>query len=168
MLLYEGQEYRASKNWPYAISAGCVVYRKTNDKTEVLILGREPGHSHSLNKNVMNYSLPKGHLNGGDSLEATALRETEEEAGCEVKLTTYLGSTTRTFLHPHHKVKNEKTTHYFAALWQNNSVQMDQEHDSKLWVSPEAAINLLGGPGGLKGEENMISRLKKFLELTND
>jgi 8-oxo-dGTP pyrophosphatase MutT (NUDIX family) len=164
MLMYESNEYRANKNWPYAICAGCLVYRKTDSGIEVLLLKRNAGHSHNSVDGVT-YNLPKGHVDFGETLEQTALRETEEEAGCKVKIQTYLGANYREFNHPKFKVDNKKTIHFFAAEWVSDTQSMDNEHDDREWVYLDKATDLLGGPN-FKGEEVIATRLKQFLELS--
>lgn len=155
------QEYQATNNWPYSISSGCVVYRVSGDKTEVLLLRRNPDHSYNPTGKET-YSLPKGHLKRTETLEEAAARETKEEAGVNVAIKFYLGSTVRTFTHPVYKVKNEKTIHYFAAEWKNDLPHIDAEHDKKIWVSLEEAADLLTN---LKSEDEIIERFKAYLRL---
>ncbi len=163
--MYEGQEYRASKSWPYAISAGCVVYRQKNDEIEVLLLKRQSGHSYNHVPGD-SYNLPKGHIDFGETPTQTAERETVEEAGCRVEIKTYLGSVERDFIHPFHKNRNIKTILFFAAKWVEDVDEIDQEHDVKVWVSVKEAMKLLAKPNP-KGEDEIVKRLQKFLELTN-
>lgn len=60
-----------------AISAGGVVFYKD----QVLILQRKNG----------NWVLPKGHIEEGENIEETAIREVEEEAGIKAKIIDYIG-----------------------------------------------------------------------------
>lgn len=165
MQLYNSNEYRATKQWPCAIAAGCVVYRINNGTTEILLLVRKAGDFPQLKDgNIDSYHLPKGHVNIGETLEQTATRETAEEAGVSVEITTYLGA--KIFDHIHLKMKQSKTIHYFAGLWQKDLEAMDTEHSSKLWVTADKAIQLLGEPNP-KSEAERIDALLKFLEITN-
>ena len=167
MKLYNTNEIRATKEWPYAVASGCVVYRYNEGAPQVLLLRREGGHINDPNQKDASYNLPKGHVAFGESLETTALRETEEEAGVVVELETYLGSTIHEFVHPRHKMFNSKTTHYFAARWLSDVQQMDHEHDDKEWVSLERAEELLSAPGVKRNEAQFISHLRDYLELTS-
>lgn len=166
MKLYDVNEFRASEKWPYSVSAGCVVYRKSQSGTEVLLLRREPTHSHNYSTEP-SYNLPKGHVAFDETLLTAAERETEEEAGVEVDIQTYLGTKFWDTVHPFHGVNVKKTVHYFAALWKNDLPGIDDEHDEKVWVSPDEAEKLLGKPNP-KGEDEIIKRLKDFLELHNE
>lgn len=67
----------------FELEAGTVTTRIENDKMEFLIIYR---------KKSGDFSLPKGHLEAGESLEETAIRETHEETGYEVKLIDFIGS----------------------------------------------------------------------------
>jgi len=163
MLMYESNEYRASKNWPYAISAGCIVYRHSENGFEVLLLKRGTGHP-ANRMDGDQFNLPKGHVEFDETIVQTAARETAEEAGCEVKIVTYLGPKLWDITHPIHKVHVEKAVHYFAAEWQADLEEIDREHDEKVWVGLDEAIKLLGAPNP-KGEDEVVKRLKKFLEL---
>lgn len=167
MKFYEDGEYRASKDWPYAISAGCVVYRRNSeDSVEVLLLVRDNDHRMAIPTRMgKNYNLPKGHIGLEETISQAAKRETEEEAGVKIKLQTYLGSLNTDFIHPAHDMKNQKTIHYFAAEWIEDAATMDSEHSRKVWHSIAEAIELVNN---YKGEEEVIKRLKKFLEVSDD
>lgn len=163
MQLYDVDEFRASERWPYAISAGCVVYRH-GEGLEVILLKREPSHSHNITEKPT-YNLPKGHVDFNEALEEAAVRETAEEAGVEAEAQTYLGAKFWDITHPVHKIHVEKTVHYFAAQWKADLESIDTEHDEKVWVSLDDAEKLLGPPNP-KGEDEIIRRFQKYLELT--
>ena len=75
-------EYRATKDWPYAISSGCVVYRYVGDELQVLLLKRAAGDFPELSDNDRDtFHLPKGGVERRETLEQTALREITEETG---------------------------------------------------------------------------------------
>ena len=163
MKLYQTDELRASKKWPYAISAGCVVYRFNKNVPEVLLLVRKAGDFPMLkDDNQDTYHMPKGHIYNSESLGAAAERETEEEAGVRVEIQTYLGSTLNVY--KSRGVSQHKTTHYFAGLWQKDLPSMDNEHSAKIWVSLGEAIQLLGSKNP-KQEYTKINALQKFLSL---
>ena len=165
MKLYSTSEYRSSKEWPYAVSAGCVVYRMTRGKLEILLLRRAAGHFKNLQDSRSDtYHLPKGHLHIGKTLEETALRETEEEAGVVVELETYLGACTNAYYD--FDMNLEKTIHYFAGRWLKDLPSMDGEHSDKRWVTLGETKKLLGTKNR-KREDLIVARLKGFLELTH-
>ena len=59
----------------YEKSSGGIVYRKQNNKIEVLLLK----WLNSRNKEI--YVIPKGHIEDGEVAKDTAVREISEEAG---------------------------------------------------------------------------------------
>ena len=59
-------------------SCGAVVYRKNGDTSEFLLEHMVQGHT----------SIPKGHVEGNETEEETALREIREETNLEVELDT--------------------------------------------------------------------------------
>lgn len=162
MELYDANEYRATDDWKFEISAGCIVYR-VRDTVEVLLLKRDPEHEYSTT-DYPTYHLPKGHVGFAETLDHAALRETKEEAGCTAILKTYLGPLQKEFTHPAHRTHIDKTIHYFAAEWQSNLPGIDMEHNDKLWVPIDEAEGKLGPPNP-KGEDEIVRRLKDALEL---
>lgn len=166
MKLYPTNEYRSTKDWPYAIGAGCVVFREINGKVEVLLLLRKAGeYPELIDGDVDSYHLPKGHLAMGETLEQTAIRETAEEAGCEVELETYLGSRMNQYTDV--GIKRDKSIHYFAGRWVKDLDDIDHEHSDRIWVSLDDAIKKIGGSNP-KREDEVLRRFKKFLELDNE
>jgi len=67
---------------PEIRAAGGIVHRQGDDGTEVLVVHR-PKYS--------DWSLPKGKLDPGETLEQAALREVEEETGWRCRLGAHIG-----------------------------------------------------------------------------
>lgn len=65
------------------VSAGGVVYRIMNDGVIEVKL---------ITTKSWKFSLPKGHVEEGDSVEDTAIREVKEEAGVTASIETFLGT----------------------------------------------------------------------------
>lgn len=61
----------------YEKSCGTVVFRKTRGKYAVLLI---------KNKYTEFWSFPKGHMEDGENEYQTAIRETKEETGIDVKI----------------------------------------------------------------------------------
>lgn len=164
MQLSDNSEYRASKDWPYAISAGCVVYRFKDDKLQVLLLKRAAGDFPELpDSDKDTFHLPKGGVARTETLEQAALRETAEEAGVEVVIKAYLGSRIYEW-DSHRGFQQHKTVHYFAGEWQRDLEAMDQEHSEKLWLPYSKALNLLMAQHNPKQEELFLQNLQRYLE----
>jgi predicted NUDIX family NTP pyrophosphohydrolase len=69
------------------VSAGCVVTREKATGLEVLLV-----HARGASFRRPLFGIPKGLVEEGEELEATALRETYEETGLQVRLRASLGS----------------------------------------------------------------------------
>lgn len=64
-------------------SAGVLVYRKKNNKIEILLV--HPGGPFWQNKDENSWSIPKGEIEDEDvNLKKTAIREFEEETGLKI------------------------------------------------------------------------------------
>lgn len=161
MYLYDSDEIRASLQWPYAVSAGCLVYRKNEESIEILLLAaKDPGTT-----NVSQH-LPKGHVSVDETLLVAAQRETTEETGYAVEIQSYLGTLAWDITHPKTNFHTIKTVHYFVAEAGEKTGEMDDEHQSQQWVSVAEAKKLLGPPNK-KGEDEIVRRFETYWELVN-
>lgn len=73
----------------FAICAGCVTFKGTGNQRSVLVV-----HNKKYTEDL--WQLPKGRRNIGEDLVQTALRETSEETGCDVKILTVINPTRAT------------------------------------------------------------------------
>jgi 8-oxo-dGTP pyrophosphatase MutT (NUDIX family) len=120
------------------VSAGGFVVSKT-DSTLVALMAR-------FNRGgKLEWCIPKGHLEPGETKEQAALREVFEETGLTAEITDYLGDVSYTF---NQKGKNvSKTVHVY--LMTQLSGELTMEHDpnheaSELaWVKLSELINRL-------------------------
>lgn len=85
------------------ISAGGLVVNSTNDKAAVI--GRIDRRGRLL------WSLPKGHIEEGETPEQAAVREVAEETGIAASVVATLGSIDYWFVADDHRV--HKTVHHF-------------------------------------------------------
>jgi 8-oxo-dGTP pyrophosphatase MutT (NUDIX family) len=86
-------------------SCGTVIFRKTRGKYAVLLI---------KNKYTDCWSFPKGHVEPGENEYQTAIRETKEETGIDVKIENGFRMESNYLIG---KKKNiEKTVVYFTAL----------------------------------------------------
>jgi predicted NUDIX family NTP pyrophosphohydrolase len=69
------------------VSSGCVVTRQGEEGIEVLLV-----HARGATFRRPLFGIPKGLVEEGEDLEATAQRETEEETGLNVHIRASLGS----------------------------------------------------------------------------
>jgi 8-oxo-dGTP pyrophosphatase MutT (NUDIX family) len=133
-----------------AVSAGGVVYRKTERLVEFVICGRDSDGV---------WGLPKGTPNPGESLEETAVREVSEETGLEVRLVDKIGVIEYWF--SREGVRYHKWVHYhlMEAIGGDTS-KHDVEYDRVEWVPAEVALKKLT----FKTEVEVAGKAKAILE----
>ena len=110
-------------------AAGGVVVRNGDDGMEVLVVHR-PRYD--------DWTLPKGKAEPGETDEACALREVEEETGLRCELDRELASTSYTDSHGRPKLVRYWLMHPVAG-----DLSFTNEVDQATWLSPDEARELL-------------------------
>jgi ADP-ribose pyrophosphatase YjhB (NUDIX family) len=67
---------------PTRFSCGSVVYRRVDPAIQILLIKQSA--------NDESWGIPKGHMEHGETYVETAVRETREEAGIDIKIITQL------------------------------------------------------------------------------
>lgn len=124
------------------ISAGGVVVRPMHGVSEVLVVERtqnvEPKWAPVLRQ------LPKGRVEPGESLEATALREVREETGCESTIDGPAGIAEWTYWR--NRIQWHEVVHYFLM----RPIKLHSEHDNEFdlvrWLPLGQAAAVLSYP----------------------
>jgi 8-oxo-dGTP pyrophosphatase MutT (NUDIX family) len=106
--------------------AGAVVFRRRNDQVLYLVVSSSDG---------LNWVLPKGHIDPGETPEIAALRELEEEAGIIGEIVVPLS--TRDF------VKNGKEAAVKFFLVRETGATESIEERKLRWEEEAAALRLL-------------------------
>ena len=116
-----------------AVSAGGIVYRRSESGLEFAICGRDSDGV---------WGLPKGTPDLGESLEQTAVREVTEETGLEVRVVDKLGVIEYWF--SREGTRYHKWVHYYLmeAIGGDTSAH-DVEYDRVEWLPLEAALKTL-------------------------
>jgi 8-oxo-dGTP pyrophosphatase MutT (NUDIX family) len=81
------------------------------------------------------WSLPKGRLDDGESWEEAALREVQEETGCEARITSFAGAAAYV---PRRTPR--LALYWHLALVREGKLESDDEVDELLWLSPTDAL----------------------------
>ncbi|HAA95305.1 MAG TPA: hypothetical protein DCE26_06415 [Dehalococcoidia bacterium] len=117
------------------VSAGGVVYRRTNGQLETVLCGRSK---------PVRWSLAKGTPDPGETLEETALREVREETGLEVEIDGSLGSIDYWFSDRERDVRFHKTVHFYLMVpVGGHTDQHDPEFDVVEWFKADDAVKNL-------------------------
>ena len=132
-------------------SAGGVVCRVRDGVVEAVLCGRD---------NPRKWSLPKGTPEGGESTEATALREVAEETGLQVEIDVPIGSITYWFMRPPDGVRCRKVVHYFLMrAVGGDTEQHDAEFDEVRWFPGGEALAIMQYPNEARTLERALARL---------
>ena len=100
-------------------SAGCFLVKTEEGNVKLLVIKKV------WLDGTTKYVLPKGHKEGEETLEDTALREVREESGySDISLLRYLGSATYELDWTEIQLK---TDHYFLALLNSEKEEGNQE-----------------------------------------
>ncbi len=114
-------------------AAGGLVWRQTDSGPKIALI-----HRHRYGGD---WSLPKGKLKEGESWEEAALREVREETGCQVKITSFAGSTTYTV----DGVPKEVRFWNMIPMGECNPGSSD-EVSEVVWLGPEEAVDKIDYP----------------------
>lgn len=130
------------------VSAGGVVFN--SDK--ILLLRKESG----------GWVLPKGHIEEGESISDTALREVKEESGVDAILGIYIDSIDYQYFNFQKKRKSKKTVHWFTmyASDENLYPQKEEGFREARYVDSKLALKILIH----KNEKNIIKKAIKLNE----
>lgn len=110
-------------------AAGGIVCRTIGDRTEVLIVHR-PRYD--------DWSLPKGHVDEGETVLAAALREVVEETGYTCEPTRPAGSSSYST-----RTGEPKVVHYWVMTVTGGEFTPNDEVDRIAWMTVEEAARSL-------------------------
>ncbi len=78
------------------------------------------------------WALPKGTPQPGETIEQVALREVQEETGLEVRVITYIGSISYTFMHEQVRY-HKQVRHFLMEVVGGDTSLHDSEYDLVIW-----------------------------------
>jgi 8-oxo-dGTP pyrophosphatase MutT (NUDIX family) len=148
------------KKQPYAkrvdeISAGGLVIDSSG--TKGLLIGRIDLKDQSREKLL--WSLPKGHIEAGESPEQAAIREVREETGIESEIQTSLGVIDFWFMAGGKRI--HKTVHHFVFKEKGGRISPQvSEVDDVRWFPLNEIVDRLAYPD----EKKLIARSKELLQ----
>jgi 8-oxo-dGTP pyrophosphatase MutT (NUDIX family) len=138
-----------------ATSAGGVVHRTVDGRTQVLLVHRRTPRL---------WALPKGTPDSGETIEETALRETREETGIEVAVERQLRSIRYFFVRG--TTRFHKTVHFFLMRPIGGALELhDGEFDEVRWVPVPEALALMNHATERAVVERAVARLEGGIDM---
>lgn len=135
---------------PKEQSAGIVVFNKRDNQIRYLLLHYQPGH----------WDFPKGHIEGKETDEETAIRETKEETGLKdiriipgfrEDIKYYFRAEGRTIF---------KTVAFFLAETNSEEIIISPEHIGYKWLAFEEALKQLS----FKNAKDILKKADEFIK----
>jgi 8-oxo-dGTP pyrophosphatase MutT (NUDIX family) len=121
-------------------SAGGLVVDRNGGRPKAAIIGRRDRRGRLL------WSLPKGHLESGETAEDAAVREVEEETGIRGRVMAPLGTIDYWFVAENRRI--HKTVHHYLLEASGGELSDDDvEVDEVAWVPVEELGNRLAYAG---------------------
>lgn len=131
--------YRPDRPTVAELAAGGVVFHPAADR--ILVLHEEEEDR---------WCLPKGHVEAGETLRRTALREVEEESGLRgCRILGELGSVSYRFYQPSKDRNVHKVVYYYRMRAPSEAVRRERIFDRSQWCSVAEAARLLPYPTDL-------------------
>ncbi len=118
------------------ISAGIIIYRKTNQGPKFLLLYH--------GKNYWNF--PKGKLDEGEKSFLAALREVREETGLkrsDLIFNDYFKMTNRYIFNSPQKQKVFKIVIFYLAETKKSEIKISDEHEGYAWFTYREALKMI-------------------------
>lgn len=131
-------------------SAGGVVYRSTESGHDIVAVKRG---RHT------DWSLPKGHIEPGETREQAALREVKEETGLDAKIVCPLDEVVYFYRRPSEGLVRKTVYHYLMQAAPGDLGQPNWEVDEVRWVPITEAHTLLT----YKNDWEIVNKAKEAL-----
>ena len=134
------------------VSAGGVLYRRTDDEIEVVLASRR------TRRGQLAWGLAKGGIEPGESKEDAAVREVREETGLTAEIEADLGDTK--YMYVWDDIRIRKTVHFFLMRHTGGNVEdRDDEMEEIRWFPLERAIKR----AAYRGERDMLVKASELL-----
>ncbi len=134
---------------PVEHSAGAVVFRREKEQILYLLLHYEEGH----------WGASKGHIEKGETIEQTALREIQEETGIEDLRFVEGFKETNKYFFVFEGERIFKTVVFLLAETRTKAVKLSFEHIGFEWLPYEAAIERTT----FKDEKEVLKKAHEFV-----
>jgi ADP-ribose pyrophosphatase YjhB (NUDIX family) len=142
-----------------AVSAGGVVLAELRLDAAVALVARRSA------RGTLQWTLPKGQQETGESVPETALREVREETGLEVELVGPLDTIDYWFVWAPEQTRYHKFVHYFLMRATGGDLtRHDQESEEAAWFSLDRAHAVMAFPN----ERRLLDLIPDALRAARD
>lgn len=136
----------------YQQSAGGVVFKKEGNLFYVALIAV---------KNKTIWTLPKGLIDEGETVEESAIREVREETGLSGEIVKRIGEKSYWFYLKEKNAKCRKKVTYFLIRYESGNIDnYCWEVDEARWVEINDAIKMVS----YKSDKDILKAAKKILE----
>ena len=134
------------------VSAGGVVYRRSDDGVEIVLAARR------TRRGDLAWGLPKGLIEPEETPEEAAVREVREETGLEAEVEASLGDIR--YFYVWEGVRVRKAVHFFLMRATGGDVSLhDHEMEDVQWFPLSVALRR----AKYKGEREVLQRARERL-----
>ena len=135
---------------PIESSAGAIIFLRKNDTFYFLLLHYDAGH----------WDLAKGHIEEGETLKETVIREVKEETGIDdLKFIPDFQDKTEYYFTSKGK-KIFKTNKLFLAETKKEEINLSFEHKSFVWLPYHKALEKIT----FENTKKVLKKAMQFLE----
>ncbi|MEO0258025.1 MAG: NUDIX hydrolase [candidate division WOR-3 bacterium] len=137
----------------FEISAGGVVFRKSGERLQILLISVKEGKI---------WTLPKGLVEKGERPEKAALREVKEETGVTAKIVKFIDKIDLWFYQEENgeRVRHHKIVYYYLMEYESGSLE---DHDFEVvdvkWFEAEGALSILS----YQKDREIVKKALEFL-----
>ena len=131
-------------------SAGGVVYRRTAEGYDIVAVQRARHED---------WSLPKGHIEAGESREQAALREVKEETGLDAQIVGELGEVVYFYRRREEGLVRKSVYHYLMEALGDKLGNPNWEVSEVRWVPITGAYTLLS----YENDKGIVRKAQTFL-----
>ena len=134
-------------------SAGGVAFRKKEERIEVALISVGEDNR---------WQLPKGIVDKGESPEAAALREVQEETGVEAEMVDRIDRIEYWYVSKEqgHSIRYHKFVYFYLLRYKSGDVgDHDHEVNEARWVEIDSAIKMLA----FESEKRIMAKAKELI-----
>jgi 8-oxo-dGTP pyrophosphatase MutT (NUDIX family) len=136
------------------IQGTTVLGKDENQGVEVVLVGRSRAGI---------WALPKGTPQSGETIEQVAIREVQEETGLQVRLISYVGCISYSFVHNQIRYQKQVRHFLFESVGGDTALH-DHEYDKVEWFSVGEASRRMTYQNEVYILEQAIGVLQRWLE----